>query len=80
MAGEDGELLGLDGALGVDGEDRLKLINLVAEITATDFAGYQAVLAIHAEGSIEAEKLTIFASHDARASVEYAKRLAGIGD
>ena len=29
-------------------------MNLIAEITASDFAGYQAVLAIHAEGSIEA--------------------------
>ncbi|MBI2132913.1 MAG: gamma-aminobutyrate dehydratase, partial [Candidatus Tectomicrobia bacterium] len=77
-----GELVSkyLGGAGGVSAEDRLKLINLIAEITTTDFAGYQAVLAIHAEGSIEAEKMTIFASHDARASVEYAKRLAGIGD
>ena len=76
-----GELVSkyLGGAGGVPAEDRLKLINLIAEITTTDFAGYQAVLAIHAEGSIEAEKLTIFASHDARASVEYAKKLAGIG-
>ena len=30
--------------------DRLRLMNLIAEITASDFAGYQAVLAVHAEG------------------------------
>ena len=41
-----------------------KAINLVKELTATDFSGYQAVLAIHAEGSIEAEKLAMVREHD----------------
>lgn len=58
--------------------DRLRLMNLIAEITTNDFAGYQAVLAIHAEGSIEAEKMTIWRNHDVTPSMEYAKRLAGI--
>jgi aromatic ring hydroxylase len=58
--------------------DRLRLMNLIAEITTNDFAGYQAVLAIHAEGSIEAEKMTIWRNHDVKPSMEYAKRLAGI--
>ena len=58
--------------------DRLRLMNLIAEITASDFAGYQAVLAIHAEGSIEAEKMTIWREHEVAPAVAYAKRLAGI--
>ncbi len=58
--------------------DRLRLMNLIAEITATDFAGYQAVLAVHAEGSIEAEKMTIWREHDVAPRIEYAKWLAGI--
>ncbi len=58
--------------------DRLRLMNLIAEMTASDFAGYQAVLAIHAEGSIEAEKMTIWREHAVGPAVEYAKRLAGI--
>ena len=58
--------------------DRLRLMNLIAEITATDFGGYQAVLAVHAEGSIEAEKMTIWREHDVSASVDYAKWLANI--
>ena len=66
------------GAAGASATDRLRLMNLVAEITATDFAGYQAVLAVHAEGSIEAEKMTIWRQHDVDSSVQYAKRLAGI--
>ena len=53
-------------------------MNLIAEITATDFGGYQAVLAVHAEGSIEAEKMTIWRQHDIKPRVRYAKRLAGI--
>lgn len=60
-------------------EDRLRLINLIADVTTTDFGGYQAVLAVHAEGSIEAEKMTIWREHDVTRHVEYAKWLAGIG-
>ena len=65
---------------GASAEDRLRLMNLLAELTATDFAGYQAVLAVHAEGSIEAEKMTIWRHHDVKPSVAYAKQLAGIAD
>jgi aromatic ring hydroxylase len=65
---------------GVPVENRLKAINLVKELTATDFAGYQAVLAIHAEGSIEAEKLAMVREHDSLRCKELAKRLAGIID
>ena len=57
---------------------RLSLMNLISEITSTDFAGYQAVLAIHAEGSIEAEKMTIIKEHEIEKSIEYAKWLAKI--
>ena len=66
------------GAAGGSARDRLRLMNLIAEITATDFGGYQAVLAVHAEGSIEAEKMTIWRQHDIKPRVRYAKRLAGI--
>jgi 4-hydroxybutyryl-CoA dehydratase / vinylacetyl-CoA-Delta-isomerase len=59
-------------------EQRLKAINLVKELTATDFAGYQAVLAIHAEGSIEAEKLAMVREHDSTRCLALAKQLAGI--
>ena len=68
----------LGGSPAASATDRLRLMNLIAEITATDFAGYQAVLAIHAEGSIEAEKMTIWREHDLAPRVEYAKWLAGI--
>ncbi len=62
------------------GEQRLRAINLVKELTATDFAGYQTVLAIHAEGSIEAEKLAMVREHDSARCLALAKQLAGIAD
>lgn len=68
----------LGGRKGVAVGDRLKAINLVKELTATDFAGYQAVLAIHAEGSIEAEKLAMVREHDSMRCVALARQLAGI--
>jgi aromatic ring hydroxylase len=68
----------LGGRKGVPVEDRLRAINLVKELTATDFAGYQAVLAIHAEGSIEAEKLAMVREHDSARCLRLAKTLAGI--
>jgi 4-hydroxybutyryl-CoA dehydratase/vinylacetyl-CoA-Delta-isomerase len=36
------------------------------------------VLAVHAEGSVEAEKMQIFRSYDAKRTMAYARRLAGI--
>jgi 4-hydroxybutyryl-CoA dehydratase/vinylacetyl-CoA-Delta-isomerase len=68
----------LGGRAGVSVDNRLKAINLVKELTATDFSGYQAVLAIHAEGSIEAEKLAMVREHDSLRCKQLAKRLAGI--
>ena len=68
----------LGAAPAASARDRLRLMNLIAEITASDFAGYQAVLAIHAEGSIEAEKMTIWREHEVAPAIAYAKRLAGI--
>jgi 4-hydroxybutyryl-CoA dehydratase/vinylacetyl-CoA-Delta-isomerase len=59
-------------------ETRLRLMHLIADLTARDFGGYHAVLAIHAEGSIEAEKLQIVRSYDWDAARSLARRLAGL--
>lgn len=66
------------GKLGVAAEARLRALNLAADLTASDFGGYQEVLAIHAEGSIEAEKLTILRNYDAAGAKRYAMQLAGL--
>lgn len=62
----------------VDAEQRLRMMHLISELTARDFAGYHAVLAIHAEGSVEAEKLQILRAYEAERPMRYARRLAGL--
>jgi aromatic ring hydroxylase len=68
----------LRGAAGTDGIDRLRVMNLISDLTVGDFGGYQAVLAIHAEGSIEAEKLTILSQYPREQAMAYARWLGGI--
>jgi 4-hydroxybutyryl-CoA dehydratase / vinylacetyl-CoA-Delta-isomerase len=59
-------------------EDRLALVNLASELLARGYAGYQGVLALHAEGSLEAEKLMVYRSYDPSAARAYARELAGL--
>ncbi len=59
---------------------RLALMNLISELTSRLYGGYQAVLAIHAEGSVEAEKMAMFRSYNAKPALEYALQLAGVAD
>ena len=69
----------LGGKIGVETEARLRALNLASDLTASDYGGYQEVLAVHAEGSIEAEKLTILRNYDHAAAKDYARRLADTG-
>jgi len=59
-------------------ERRLPLLNVISEITARAYGGYQAVLAIHAEGSIEAEKMAMLRAYDPSRAVNLALQLAGL--
>jgi aromatic ring hydroxylase len=68
----------LEAAGGMTGEERLRILSMISDLTAGEYGGYQAVLAIHAEGSIEAEKLTILAQYDRDGAAEYARWLAGL--
>src|SRR5881296_2931312 len=68
----------LGGRAGVFGEQRLRMINLISDLTTGDFGGYQATLAIHAEGSLEAEKLTILREYDRERVKSYARWVAGV--
>lgn len=68
----------LAGAMEADGAERLRIMNLISDLTVGEYGGYQAVLAIHAEGSIEAEKLTILAQYPQDRAVGYARWLAGL--
>ena len=70
----------LQGANGSGGAERLRVMNLVSDLTTGEFGGYQAVLAIHAEGSIEAEKLTILSHYPRAEAMRYARWLAGLDE
>ena len=58
--------------------ERMALMNLASDLLAREYAGYQSVLAVHAEGSLEAEKLMIARSYDSAPAVAYARKLAGL--
>jgi aromatic ring hydroxylase len=60
------------------GRDRLKALTLVKDLVASEFGAYQEVLAVHAEGSLEAEKMMILRSYDRRPAVEFVRQLAGL--
>jgi 4-hydroxybutyryl-CoA dehydratase/vinylacetyl-CoA-Delta-isomerase len=59
-------------------EARLRMMHLISDLTARDFGGYHSVLAVHAEGSIEAEKMQILRSYDAERATSYVRRIARI--
>ena len=68
----------LGGVKGVGTEDRLRAINLVRDLTASTFGGYNELLAIHAEGSLEAQKITIFRDYDVERCKSLAKLAIGV--
>jgi 4-hydroxybutyryl-CoA dehydratase/vinylacetyl-CoA-Delta-isomerase len=61
-------------------ERRLAILSLIGELTTRLYGGYQAMLAVHAEGSFEAEKLAMFRSYDAKRAVSLAMQLAGLSE
>jgi aromatic ring hydroxylase len=63
---------------GVGGKERLRALALVKDLVASEFAAYQEVLAVHAEGSLEAEKLMLYRSYDSRPALAFVRRLAGL--
>jgi aromatic ring hydroxylase len=53
-------------------------MNLISDLTTRLYGGYQAVLAVHAEGSMEAEKMAMFRAYDPSRSIALAMKLAGL--
>lgn len=69
----------LGGRAGVDGEARLRAINLIRDLTASDFGGYNEILTIHAEGSLQAQQITIARDYDMAPARRFAEEVAGLG-
>jgi len=65
------------GRAGVGGRERLAALNFVKDLTSSDYGGYQEVLAIHAEGSLEAEKLMIARSYGGQRTIDLVKEMIG---
>jgi len=59
---------------------RMAILNLIGDLTTQLYGGYQAVLAMHAEGSLEAEKLAMLRAYDSRPALNLAMRLAGLSE
>lgn len=57
---------------------RLAMLNLISELTTRLYGGYQAVLAVHAEGSLEAEKMAMLRSYNTKRAQSLAMQLAGL--
>jgi aromatic ring hydroxylase len=68
----------LGGKKGFGAVNRLKLMNLIRDLMASDFGGYHELLAIHAEGSLEAQKITILRGFDASACRAFAAECANL--
>jgi aromatic ring hydroxylase len=62
----------------VPAAERLALLNLASDLCARSYAGYQGVLAVHAEGSLEAEKLLVYRSYDPGPARALVRHLAGL--
>ncbi len=68
----------LSGKAGISGEERLRAMNLARDLVASDLGGYLEILAIHAEGSLETQKLTVLMDTDLAPLKAYVRWLAGI--
>jgi aromatic ring hydroxylase len=68
----------LGGRKGFGAGNRLRLFNLIRDLFASEIGGYHELLAIHAEGSLEAQKITILRGFDAAACRSFAAECAGL--
>jgi 4-hydroxybutyryl-CoA dehydratase/vinylacetyl-CoA-Delta-isomerase len=63
----------------VDVEDRMKLINLVRDLTADAYGGWELVTTIQAGGGLAAQKIVTYRNYDLTDAMDAAKEAAGIG-
>ena len=63
----------LAGRAGVDGTERWRLLELVRDLTASEFGGYNYLVTLHGEGSMGAQLVQTVRDYDIAACVAYAK-------
>jgi 4-hydroxybutyryl-CoA dehydratase / vinylacetyl-CoA-Delta-isomerase len=59
----------LAGAAGVDPELRLRVFHLIRDLTASDFGGYNQIVTLHGEGSLQAQVMQTLRDADLAAAV-----------
>ena len=70
----------LGGRKGVKTVNRLKVMKLIRDLTATGYAGEGYVGTLHGEGSIEAQKISLYREYNINLCVNYVKELLKIKD
>ncbi len=70
----------LGGRKGASAVNRLKVMKLIRDLTATEFAGEWFVGTVHGEGSLQAQRLSIYRDYDVKNCVNYVKDLLKIED
>jgi aromatic ring hydroxylase len=55
-------------------------MNLIRDMLASEAGGYHEILSIHAEGSLETQKLTMVREFDAKPLLDFARRCARLGE
>lgn len=70
----------LGGRQGVKTENRLKVMKLIRDLTATGYAGEGYIGTLHGEGSIEAQKISLYREYNIERCVQYVKKILKIED
>jgi 4-hydroxybutyryl-CoA dehydratase/vinylacetyl-CoA-Delta-isomerase len=63
---------------GVEVEDRMRLYNLIRDITADSYGGWEFVTMLQAGGGLTAQKIVTYRSYDLEGAKRIAKKCAGI--
>ena len=66
------------GANGVSAENRLRAFKLIMDMTASEYAGNWMLATLHGEGSLEAQRLSMYRQYDVERCVELARKAASI--
>jgi 4-hydroxybutyryl-CoA dehydratase/vinylacetyl-CoA-Delta-isomerase len=66
------------GVDGVSTENRLRAFKLIMDMTASEYAGNWFLATLHGEGSLEAQRLSMYRQYDVKRCVELARKAAGI--
>lgn len=66
------------GVEGVPTENRLRAFKLIMDMTASEYAGNWFLATLHGEGSLEAQRLSMYRQYDVKRCVDLARQAAGI--